>query len=37
MSKRERQEQIEINRQRMLQEWECRLRERGIPVPGEDP
>ncbi len=37
MSERERQEQIEINRQRMLQEWARRMSERGIPFPGDDP
>ena len=32
---RERQEQFEINRQRTLREWERRMRERGIPLPGD--
>ena len=36
MSEREQQEQFEINRQRMLQEWERLMRDRGIPVPGDD-
>ena len=33
---RERQRKIEVNRQQMLQEWERRMRERGLPVPGDD-
>ena len=32
---RERQEQFEITRQRTLREWERRMRERGIPLPGD--
>ena len=34
-SERERQEQFEITRQRTLREWERRMRERGIPLPGD--
>ena len=36
MSEREQQEPFEFNRQRMLQEWERWMRDRGIPVPGDD-
>ena len=34
-SERERQEQFEINRQQTLREWERRMRERGLPLPGD--